>query len=88
MCESLGHLRDYQLKDEEFIDVTPDSLKAGMNWDKNFRYLGNQYRQHHPFTLWCDLFALSLLYLQQSNVKMFIQPCYCEIHQSSARNVR
>ena len=81
MRNLIGHQRDYHLGTGETIDVTEASLTTGMNWDKNFQYLGRRYFDKRPQTLWCDLYALSLLYSRLKGVQIFIQPFFCEINR-------
>ena len=77
--ESIGRLFDYHLKEGETFTFKPDAEGEDMeDWSLIFKVLGRRLLQPLPVTLWCDLFALTILYSQQAHVQVMFQPCFAE----------
>jgi hypothetical protein len=70
----------YNLQDNEYVDIEENSLRTGENWSNTFKVLARRHIVGNAPTLWCDLFALSMLFNQQPlNSQLLIVPCYFEI---------
>lgn len=80
MRVSLGDDKMYNLEDNESIDCTPESIETGLNWRPTFRMLARRHIVGKAPTLWCDLFALTMLFNPPPlTTQLLIVPCYFEI---------
>lgn len=74
MRQGLHWRSDYDLEEGEDFHMTPGSEEE--NWSLIFYFLGRRLKQKRPLTLWCDLFALSIMYSQMIDVHVMFQPCF------------
>ena len=80
MREVLDDINLYNLQENKFIDTTPDSIGTGNNWSNTFQYLGQRHIAGNAPMLWCNLFALIMLFNHKPmNSQLLIVPCYFKI---------
>jgi hypothetical protein len=79
MRKTLGDLSVYGLVDGEEILTGEDMLKKGGGWEDTFRYLARRHMTGNACTLWVDLFALSMIFMNQPlSPGLLIVPLLCE----------